>query len=189
MNREWKIVLIVFGSLFALLVVAAACIIVLGSKMANTIVSEQNPQAMAATAAKVAHFTIPRGYRIVAASDFGLQQTVTLAPDRSERRGFTLQLQSSRLGSDPKSTAEGMSIALGLAAKIVRCTPHSEIDRIALHDRTIELTALACDGGTRPLRIETGVIPRSPNAVTVVATGLDGAFDRDALVALLRSIR
>ncbi len=189
MNREWKIVLIVFGSLFALLVVAAAGVVVLGSKMANTIAQEQNPAAMSATAAKIAHFTVPRGYSIVAASDIGLQQTVTLAPDRSDRRGFTLQLQTSRLGDDPKATAEGMSIALGLAAKIVRCTPHAQVDRIALHDRTIEFAALACEGGTRPLRIETGVFPRSPNAVTVIATGLGGAFDRDALVALLRSMR
>lgn len=190
MNREMKIVAIVFGSLFVLLVVAGIAVIAIGSRMATTIAQTQNPAAIRHTAAKVARFTLPPGYRIASATDLGIQQTVTLVHDAARGRGgFTIQLQRSALANDAKTTAEGMTFALGLAARVVHCRPHASVDTIALADRSIDLHAISCVGGAHPLRIESGVYPDQARSLTIIATGVGDEFDRPALVLLLRSIR
>lgn len=184
-----KVVAIVFGSLFALLVVAGLVVLALGSRMADTFAQTDDPVAMHRTAMKIATFAVPPGYRIASATDLGMQQTVTLVRERGEGHGFTLQLQHSTLASDPNATAEGLNFALGLAARVVRCEPQTGIDRIALRDRTLALRAISCVGGTRSLRIETGVFTEHARNLTIIASGLGGDFDRGALVSFLRSIR
>ncbi|GAC1442171.1 MAG: hypothetical protein NVS2B8_20770 [Vulcanimicrobiaceae bacterium] len=187
-HREMKIVAIVFGSLVALLAIAAFAVLVLGSRVANGIVAER-PDDVRRIAARVATFAVPRDYHIERATDVGVQQTVTLVRNGHERGGFTMLLQRSAATIDSRSAAKSMAFALGLAARVVGCIPHASTDRIALPKRTIDFSSIACDGGTHALHVETGVVPERVGSLTIVATGFDDVFDREALVALLRSLR
>lgn len=188
MNREMKVVAIVFGSLFALLVIAGIGVAYAISRASAGIARADDPAAMRRTAAKIATFQIPPGYRLSTATDLGVQQTVTLAREDRRRDGLTIQLQGSSLPSDPKANAASMRFAIGLAARVMRCEPHDSLDQIQANGNIVEFQVMECNGTTN-LRMETGALQVGPHAVTIIATGGGKAYDRDALVALVRSMR
>ena len=183
-----KVVAIVFGSLFVLLVIAGIGVAYALSRASMGITRNDDPAAKRATAAKIATFDVPRGYRIATATDFGLQQSVTLEREDRRHDGFNIRLQGTTLPSDPKTNAASMRFALGLAARVVRCEPHETTDEIRANGNVVVLESIACDG-TTSLRMETGTMRIGTRTVTIIASGLSGAFDRDALVALVRSMR
>ena len=183
-----KVVAIVFGSLFVLLVIAGIGVAYAISRTSAGIARLDDPAAMRATAAKIATFDVPRGYRIATATDFGVQQSVTLERADSARDGLRIQLQGTTLPSDPKTNTASMRFALGLAARVMRCEPHENVDRIRAKANVVAFAAMACDG-TTSLRMETGAMRLGSRTVTIMATGRRGAFDRNALVALVRSLR
>ena len=183
-----KAVAIVFGSLFVLLVIAGIGVAYAISRSSAGISRDDDPAAMRATAAKIARFDVPRGYRIATATDFGVRQSVTLERDDRGRDGFRIQLQGTTLPSDPSTNAASMRFALGLAARVMRCEPHENVDRIRAKANVVAFAAMACDG-TTSLRMETGAMRLGSRTVTIMATGRRGAFDRNALVALVRSLR
>ncbi len=189
-NREMRTVAIIFGSLFALLVIAGIAVLVLGARVATNI-APGDPAAMQRTAERIARFTVPHGYHIASATNLGIQQSVTLVRDGAAAAGagYTLQLQRSSAPSDAQSTGDAMGFAIGLAARVVHCEPHPSVDRIARQGQAIAFRAIACDGAKHSLRIETGVLAYGSGTLTIVASGLGGSFDRGALVALVRSIR
>lgn len=188
-NREMKVVAIVFGSLFGLLVLAALAVVVLGSRVASTVAQPQSAAQTGATLAKFGKVTIPPGYRVSSATDLGFQQTVTIARDGPDRSGFNIQLSRTAISGDPGSTTQSMSLGFGIAARMMHCEPRTGVDTVALPGASIDLRAMSCDGVQRHLRLETGALQRSSGTITVVAVGLAGDFDRPALVALLRSLR
>lgn len=188
MNREMKVLAIVFGSLFVLLVIAGIGVAYALSRASAGIARDDDPAAKRATAAKIATFDVPRGYRIATASDLGVEQTITLERDDRRRDGFRIQVQGTTLPSDPKTNATSMRFALGLAARVMRCEPRESIDEIRAKDDVVAFAAMTCDG-TTSLRMETGSMQVGSHAVTIIATGSRGAFDRDALAELVRSMR
>ena len=188
MNREMKVIAIVFGSLFVLLVITGIGVAYAISRASAGIARDDDPAAMRRTAAKIATFDVPRGYRIATATDFGVQQTITLEGEGRRHLGFMIQVQGTTLPSDPKTNAASMRFALGLAARVMRCEPRETLDEIRAKGAVVEFEAMACDG-TTSLRMETGSMPVGQHAVTIIATGRGGRFDRDALVALVRSMR
>lgn len=188
MNREMKVLAIVFGSLFVLLVIAGIGVAYAISRASAGIARDDDPAAMRRTAAKIATFDVPRGYRIATATDFGVQQSITLEGEGRRHLGFMIQVQGTTLPSDPKTNAASMRFALGLAARVMRCEPHETLDQIRAKGNVVDFEAMACDG-TTSLRMETGSMRVGPHAVTIIATGRGGRFDRDALVALVRSMR
>jgi hypothetical protein len=187
-NREMKVVTIVFGSLFALLVIVGIGVAYAISRASAGIAVTEDPAAMRRTAAKIARFDVPRGYRIATATDFGVQQSITLEGAGRRHPSFMIQMQGTTLPSDPKTNAASMRFALGLAARVMRCEPHDTLDEIRANGNDVVFEAMACEG-IRSLRMETGSMRVGPHTVTIMATGRDGRFDRDALVALVGSMR
>ncbi len=194
MSRELRIVLIVFGSIVGLIALAVLALVLLLPQFARRVVATQrDPAAMARTAAKIARFDLPRGYRFASAVDV-LFATVVVVVPTGPKPAFFIQLQSVNVPR-PSSDAETRSALLtGLASGLrttSQCRPFEKtgVDHAIVRGRPIELDVFTCRSGTRELRAEAGAFAaESPNAI-VMAVGPRDRFDRNALLALLRSVR
>ncbi|MBD5633094.1 MAG: hypothetical protein IAI49_01345 [Candidatus Eremiobacteraeota bacterium] len=192
MSRELKIVLVIFGSLggiaLALVVVLA---LTLPHLMKTLAAAQSDPAAVARTAAKIATFNVPKGYRIGNASDLGLTQIVTIVPVRPDRGGFQMQLQGSLVPSDGSSSVRGMKLGMGLVGRFAHCDLRDGgTDDVLVRGVHLKLAVMECPHADLPFRIETGVFPGNAEQATITAMGFGGGeFDTKALHQLLASVR
>jgi hypothetical protein len=194
MSREIKIILAVFGGLFALAILAVVALVVSLPMLAKSVVHNgaNDPTAARRVAAKIATFDIPRGYHIGATSDMGLTQIVTLLPNGPGHATFRMQLQGTLVPSGNESSVQGMKMGMNFVTRLagscdLKDDGTDEVDVRGVH---VKLSVLDCPGGKFPFRIETGVFPGNAPQATITAMGFSGAdFDTNALHALLRSVR
>jgi len=191
MSKELRILLIVFGSLIGVCVIAfGALLFMLPRLMHNMVAASDNPAAMQRTASKIATFVVPAGYRIRSAMDLTVTQTATLAP--IERgKAFQIQLQGMSIPASDSSQDQGASLGLKMTAGILHCElqPDREASYI-VRGQVIKLHVMACNPkGGRGLKVEYGTFPGNAATARITATGFGGDFDDGALRALLRSVR
>jgi hypothetical protein len=188
MRQEVKIVLIVFGSLIVLVAAGVGAVVLAFSHVAGEAVANaHDPAAMARTAAKIAHFTLPPGYRIRSATDFGISQDVLILP--TEPRAFRIKLTTT--GSQAASGLALGAAGVGFASKFVgacELRPQSD-DQFAVGGENVAFKVIACATPSGQTRMEMGVVKGSTWNVQVIATGYHGDFDEDALRRLLSSFK
>jgi hypothetical protein len=142
---------------------------------------------MARTAAKVARFTLPPGYRIRSAMDFGISQDVLITP--IERRAFRIKLDTT--GPQAASGVAFGAAGIGFASKFVgacELKPQAD-DHFVVRGETVAFKVLECATRSRQTRMEMGVVKGSTWNVEVIATGHGEDFDEDALRRLLSSFK
>ena len=192
MSKELKIVAAIFGSLFALLVLAVVVIaIALPRFVKGMDAASRDPVAIQKTAEKVATFTVPPGYVIESASDLGMTQMVQIAPANREGHSFTIQLRGSVVPSNADATVRGMKVAMGFMNSFVHCDLRETApDEVVVRGVHVKLNVMQCNNAKFPMRIESGTFPGNANEATVTAMSVGGAdFDTKALHALLTSVR
>jgi hypothetical protein len=191
MSKDLKVILIIFGSLFVLVLAAAGVGVVAISHFARgAIVNSHDPSAMARTAAKIARFTLPPGYRIRSAMDFGLSQSATIAPI-GRGRLFRIQLSTTTLKTESSGPALDAGTAVtGFFSKLAGCDlkPQPE-EQFVVRGETIPFRVMGCDLASQKSRIEMGIVKGSTWNVQVIATGFAGDFDDGALRRLLSSFK
>jgi len=192
MSRELKILLVIFGSLAALVVVSFVALIIALPHVAKSFAqSGRDPVAARKTAEKIATFTLPPGYTYDTATDMGFTQIVSVVPKDARQRGFRMQLQGSLVPSNDNSQVEGMKIGMGLVSRFVQCDLKDDgTDDVTVRGVHVKLSVVECPDGKLPLRIETGAFPGNAAHATITAMGIVGRdFDSAALHALLQSVR
>ncbi len=188
-----KVLLIVFGSLFGLMVIAivgvAIMLPILGKKL---YAQSHDPVSRARTVAKIADFRVPPGYRIQSATDIGITQSATLVPDsRSGRGAMMIQLSAQHIpttGAD--ASLDAMGTGLGLTAKLVHCDlKRGEDDDVRSGRKTIALRTYGCGDGSDGMHVEIGLMSSKESTVQIIATSMNQPFDKSAIDALVASIR
>jgi hypothetical protein len=190
MSKELKIVLAIFGSLFALVIIAlVAFALALPHIAKNLLASSQDPAAVKRTANKIATFTIPAGYKVLSAEDLSVTQLVTIVPS-SGPRGFQIQLRGAVVPSSG-NTADAMKMGLGMMNLFVKCDlTEGGVDQVEVRGVQVKLRVMRCANPKFPMRIEIGDFPGNANQATITAMGLEGTdFDTKALHELLTSVR
>ena len=191
MKRELKILLIVFGSLFALLVIAVVGLVVLVVHYGPDIAKNAtDPVAGRRTADKIATFTMPKGYRVATATDFKFSQVVSIEPVDADS-SFRIQLQGTMVPSGNDSQVAGMKMGMGIVSKFANCDLKDDgVDNVVVRGVHVKLNVMQCSGTGLHMRVETGVFPGNAAQATVTAMGVAGnGFDVKALHALLESVR
>ena len=192
MSKELKIVIAIFGSLFALAIIAiVALAFALPHIAKNVLANSQDPVAIKRTAAKIATFTVPEVYKVAVAEDLGVTQMISIVPkDADAHAAFQIQLRGAVVPSNT-STAEGMKLGMNMMNLFVKCDLRDDgIDPVVVRGVHVNLTVMRCTNPKFPMRIESGDFPGNANQATIMAMGLDGSdFDTKALHALLASVR
>jgi len=191
MSKEVKIVLAIFGSLAAIVVIGiVAFVLALPHLVKSFAASSADPVAAKATAEKIATFTIPKGYVIRDAANAGITQIVTIVPAARGRHSFQMQLQGSVVASQT-SNGQSMKLAMGLMNGFIHCDPRDAgVDTVTVRGVAVKLSVLQCGNAAFPMRIESGTFPGNANMATITAMGVQGRdFDTAALHALLQSVR
>jgi hypothetical protein len=191
MSKELKIVLAIFGSLFAVVVIAlVAFAFALPHIAKNLLASSQDPVAVRRTAAKIATFTIPAGYKVLSAEDLSVTQLVTIVPSGGGPHGFQIQLRGAVVPSNA-NTADAMKMGLGMMNLFVKCDlTDGGVDPIEVRGVNVKLRVMRCANPKFPMRVEVGDFPGNANQATITAMGLEGSdFDTKALHELLTSVR
>jgi hypothetical protein len=191
MSKELKIVLAIFGSLFALVIIAlVAFALALPHIAKNLLASSQDPAAVKRTSAKIATFTVPEGYEVRVAEDLGVTQLVTIVAKGAGRNGFQMQLRGALVPSNA-STADGVKLGMGMMNLFIKCDLRDGgVDPVEVRGVQVKLRVMRCTNPKFPMRIEAGDFPGNANQATITAMGLEGSdFDTKALHELLTSVR
>jgi hypothetical protein len=192
MRREYKILLIVFGSLFGLFLITIVALVVFVAHYGPEIAKNAaDPVAAKRTAEKIATFDIPKGYHIGSAMDLKFSQLVSIVPNGRDDSGFQIQLQATMTPSRPDSQLEGAKIGMRLVSNFVHCDlKDAGTDDIIVRGVDVKLNVLQCAGTGPHMRVETGDFPGNAPQATVSAMGIQGqGFDEKALRELLQSVR
>lgn len=185
-----KVLLIVLGSLFVLALVAIVGLALLVPKMLSSAANNgRNPAYQKRTAAKIADFTVPPGYRIAQATDLGISQTLVIRSTDPASAGFQIQLTGQTVPSNSSTAFGAMKATLGMAAKFTHCDLQEDKDDVyEVRGKPVAFKTLACAHGTPSMHVEIGDFAGTAPNVQVVVTGV-GSFDRDAVRKLLGSVR
>jgi hypothetical protein len=188
-----KVLLIVFGSLFGLMILAVIGIAIMLPILGKKLYAQSNdPATRARTLAKIADFRVPPGYRVFSAIDLGVQQSAILIPDaRSRGTTMMIQLSGQHLATtNADQVLDTTSSTLGLTAKLMNCNlKRGADDQIHAGANTIALRTYACDDGSDAMHIELGQIRSKASTVQIVATAKHRTIDRPAIDELVSSIR
>jgi hypothetical protein len=183
MSTPVKIILAVFGLLF---VVVAACVgglIYFGHSLLQ---SATDPAAQQRVAAKLGNFSVPAGYHISQAMDFGGRQEVDLVPD-AKGNSFTIKLTGGTQSDSAAAQAQGVDFGLKFVGGIAKCDFAAQpSDEVVIAGKKTSLSVRACPNAPIPMRIESGPIS---DRVVLMALGADVDFDRNALHELLGSFK
>lgn len=183
MSTPVKIILAVFGLLF---IVVAACVgglIYFGHSLLQT---ATDPASQQRIAAKLGTFTVPAGYHISQAMDFGGRQEVDLAPDAKDN-SFTIKLTGGALLDNSAAQAQGVDLGLKFVGGFAKCDFVAQPDdEVVVAGKKMSLSVRACPNAPIPMRIETGPIS---DHVVLMALGAGTDFDRGALHELLGSFK
>ena len=193
MRKDVKIILIVVASLVGLLVIgfiAAVAFVVNGA--VQGVANNKNPARQAQVAAKIADFSLPRGYRYLSATDFPFLTVALIAPSGGLKPGFVMELEGMGIPvqneSDDalmKSMEQGLSF--GGSCKNFQSKGQDQVTTAT--GKPVVLTILQCTDGSSRRIMEFGRIPAKMALAVFMADGTPEAFDRDAVHALLGSIR
>jgi hypothetical protein len=194
MSKEVKIILIVIGSLAALVLV----VIIGGAVFFVTSISHQigsnDAAGKARAAAKIATFTLPPGYHYAMAMDMGFTNMVMVSPLNVERKGFIIEIQGISIPSAGAQSDEqliaSMQQSLGRSAHCGSTTTVGDDDIKTASGQTVDLRELSCKGENgQNSTIEFGHIPSNYPMAILMAMGADQSFDRTALHQLVGSMR
>jgi hypothetical protein len=188
-----KVLLIVFGSLFGLMIIAiigvAIMLPILGKKLDA---QSHDPATRARTVAKIADFRVPPGYRIQTATDMGITQSATIVPEvRSGHGAMMIQLSGQHVPTtSADASLDAMGTGLGLTAKFVHCDlKRGDDDDVRAGGKTIALRTYGCGDGSDGMHVEIGLMAAKASTVQIIATSMNEPFDKSAIDELVASIR
>lgn len=189
MSKDVKFLVLVFGSLAGLIVVAIVGLIALFALSISHRVSGSSAKSNAAAAAKIATFSLPPGYHYQLAMDMFFVNMVMIGSD--EHRHFTIELQGMSLKPGANDDGQlGASMQQGLAAGCTSKTLAGHERLQTASGKTVSLDVLNCRNASGAANvIELGQIPSKYPIATIMALGTPQDFDRAALDELVRSIR
>jgi hypothetical protein len=192
-SKEVKVILIVIGSLAALVFLVCVGGAVFFVMTIAHQVGATDPASKARTAAKIATFELPPGYQYLMAMDMGFMDMVVIAPQGSVRGAFLIELQgiaTPTIGESDDQIIASMQQSLGRSS---RCSGTTTIGNDSIETaagKTIVLRAIDCNSGSAAgSTIEFGHIPSKYPLGMIMAIGSPQTFDRRAVHELVRSLR
>jgi hypothetical protein len=192
MSKEVKIVLIVIGSLAALVFVAFVGAIAYFGVTLSHQVGASDPASKARTAAKIASFTLPAGYHYAMAMDMGVMNLVAIAPENSESK-FLIELQGIALpvgGETDDQLMKSLQQSLGTSTRCNGMTTVGDDPVKTASGKTIVLREMTCKAGSlSDSAVEFGHIPSSYPLAIIMAIGSQKTFDHKAVHELVGSLR
>jgi len=191
MSKDVKILVIVFGSLAGLVVLAFVGAVAFIAISVSHQVGASSAGSKAASAAKIAHFTLPPGYRYELAMDMAFVNTVVIARTGA-RQSFLIQLQG--MAVPPTSASEDQlekSMEQGFIGASCTSTGNATEETLkTASGKTVVLRKVSCSGGRAAGRvIEYGRIPSTYPIAMISAIGTQDTFDHAALREIVTSIR
>lgn len=191
MSSTARILLIVFGSLIGLLVLAFVVVQVSVLRMAG---KAQDPATIKRVAAEFGTFAVPAGYRETFAMDMLISRTLVISrkPPARNSDQFTILLMKMQLPRVPSGSNQvkdqSSSMDNGLR-KTLFCKRSSNLRAEAVHAKigTIHIHRRLCEDSG--LETATAVFSSNGGLISVGASGRKEAFDMKALRGLLASFR
>jgi hypothetical protein len=184
-----RVLLIVVVSIGVLIALVIGGVFVFFAAHAFGSLSPHAQSDDAATAAKIANFTLPPGYRYASAMDMILLDSVVIEP-KARPRAFTITLQgvASAGAAGDDSTEKAVRDGLG---RNRTCTSGAASENVHLTNAEgtpVVLEVLHCTRNGRATRIEFGRVPGKLPTVVLIAAGSLFAFDESAVKALVGSM-
>jgi hypothetical protein len=185
MSTPAKVAIVVFILFVACVAGGIGTLVYFGGKALK---AQNDPAAAKRTAAKIAAFDVPKGYRLKNAVDMGIQQQIDIVPEGHS--DFRISLQGGYSSLDPDTRAQIMGSTLSVAGRAFACNAVSlPDDDVTAGGSVVKLHVRACPDAKVPFRIEAGAVPVRSGSVLVTALGVGTDFDTTALHALIRSMR
>jgi hypothetical protein len=191
MTKELRALAIVFGVLAGLVVLGfAALAIAFGFAVKHVASAQRDPAALRRTVGKIATFSIPRGYEIASATDFGFSLTASLRPvNRSS--AFRIQLQGSTFPTSGNSQSTGTALGMTFAERLLGCEPAAATTvEVAVGHARAPLNVMHCTRKNGDaMQVEFITFPGNVASVSLSAIGTGNDFDESAVRELLASVK
>jgi hypothetical protein len=191
MSSTARILLIVFGSLFGLLLLAFVVLQVSLFRMAG---QAQDPVTIKRVAAEFGTFAVPAGYRETFATDILISKTLVISREPPARKSdqFTIVLMKVQLLGVPSGSNRVKDQSSTMDKGLRRapfCKRRSSLPAEAVHAKigTIHIRRTLCEDSG--LETATAVFSSNGGFISVGASGRKEAFDMGALRGLIASFR
>ncbi len=190
MSRNWKIALLVGGTLFVICaLLCVALVFVAPMVMQNFTTNAQNPEQIRQTAAKIADYTLPAGYKEEFAMDLFAMQMVMFSPT-NKARPMIMLMQS----ADRRANADDMQQQLqeqfqrqsGLQGTTYRSVGTRQV---TIKGQPVTLNVAENESRTVVLQQATGVFNGKNGLAILMVIGSKQGWDWTPVEQFTRSIR
>ncbi len=180
----------VFSGSLALCCLVSATAVLLGRMVIRQVAPRDSTQT-AKLAAEIAEYDLPPGYSEQSAMNFGLTQTVVIAPD-TRNKPVIMLMQFAAGGADPDVIRKQMEQSLrqsnsqpGLETKVV------EEKEVTIKGETVILTVRESSDslGNVLFRQMSGVFKGKEGLVMLMITGQPDHWDEEEIERFIESIR
>lgn len=151
----------------------------------------EDPVRTAATAAQIADFRVPPGYRLLTAIDLTLVKTAIVSPRVKAKRGFVMELEGMSLSNASESDEDivhrlQQGVGYGTQCTTLQTTGQDRVTTAS--GKTLVLSMLRCSNQQPGNIVEFGRIPAKLPFSIFMAEGPPGLFDHTAVRELLQSL-
>jgi hypothetical protein len=193
MSLTARVLLIVFGSLAALLILAVSLAVYAGYRMAN---SASDPATIKRVAADFGTFDVPPHYRETMAMDLAFSKTLFIGPaGPTKNRGrFAIILGRTampQIGATAPALPSNLLTNDTAPMKIPGCKQSTPAMPELIRSKvgTITLRRTVCEDGTLHTELASAYFMSHGGLIFVSASGPKASFDLAALRSLLASFR
>jgi hypothetical protein len=191
-DKHKKLFATIVGSTTAVL--AGTCLAVfafVAFKAYGVATQGADPARNAATAAEIADFRVPPGYRLLTALDLSLVKMAIVAPQEKAKRGFVMELEGmsiSTAGQTDEDIVRKLQQGLGYGSQCTTLQTTGQDRVTTASGKTLVLSMLRCTSQQPSNIIEFGRIPAKLPSSIFMAEGPPHLFDHAAVRALLQSL-
>jgi hypothetical protein len=193
MSSTARVLLVVFGSLAALLVVMVSLLVYSGYRMAS---SASDPATIKRVAAEFGTFDVPPGYRETMAMDVLFSKSLIISRvHQTGRDGFTIILGRTKMPGVASTSTSMKKLSSAFESpmpiKIPGCKRLASASPEPIRSKggTVTLRRSICDDAALDIETASAFFSSNGGIVFVTASGTKASFDLPALRSLIASFR
>jgi hypothetical protein len=192
-DKHKKLFVKVIGSVTAVLV--GTCLAVFAFvvfKAYGVATQSADPAKAAATAAEIADFRLPPGYRLLTAVDLAFVKMAIVSPKEKAKRAFMMELEGMSISSAAQTDEDlvhklQVGVGNGGQCTTLETTGHDRVTTAS--GKTLVLSMLRCSNQKPGNIVEFGRIPAKLPFSIFMAEGPPDLFDHAAVRELLQSLQ
>jgi len=192
MSLTARVLLIVFGSLAALLIGSVSLLVYSGYHMAS---SASDPATIRRVAAEFGNFDVPPGYHVTMAMDMMISKSLILNPIHPQKgHYFAIILGRSAMPGivvPQEAMKRSLSSTTSTSLRIPGCKHLAPATQESIESKvgTIVLRSTSCDDAGRDMKTASAFFSVKDGIIYASASGSKAGFDLAAMRSLLASFR